>query len=484
MIKSSRAFDANERVAEYRKSVAVVQENLLLFKGFLGPTIKERPGIESVGARSARAAGVIVDALGKFRCPPGTTNANQFTDRSMSNCLIPSAEAIAKDAASLAGKMIDGAKVIFKNRNVRNGAKAAAVVALQTLDYLQVDGSGALTDSTLMGLMLFRTGGSELLDFATDSLHKRGKISDKRKEQLDKIASKLKADGIADARNFVAVSLKRRKDKKEKKKAKIEDDKLVAELRSMDVGKPDSDKPDIDTPKKAPTKAKTVEEGIQRILAGEDVEMEDIQGAHTLVKKLGEMAQSAKESGGKKVEFDLCRISVPNTNLFCAGNKGIDRAEMPQAKGNVVEGSEAEKVLAIQNKARVDAGLDPTEEVDGTESFLKYLESQGIVNLEPKRVRSDKLKATQSNMRGEQVGGMMNSEKDFSAEPIFVSRDGYVVDGHHRWAATVGKDLENGILGDEHQMNVIVLDAPISQILRHANKWTDEFGIKRKTVSK
>ena len=482
MIKSSRAFDANERVAEYRKSVAVVQENLLLFKGFLGPTIKDRPDLDSVGTRAARAAGVIVDALGKLRCPPGTPNANQFTDMQMSNCLIPSAETAAKEVASLAGKMIDGAKGILKNKNVRNGAKATALLALQALDYMHADGSGSLTDSTLMSMLLLRSGGAQVLEFATDSLRRRGKISDRRKEQLDAIASKLEKDATIDARNFVLANLKRRKDKKEKQK-EIDDD-LVAELRSMDVGKPDSDKPDADTPNKAPTKAKTVAEGIQRILAGEDVEMEDIQGAHTLVTKLGEMAQAAKESGGKKVEFDLCRISVPNTNLFCAGNKGIDRAEMPQAKGDVVEGSEAEKVLAIQNAARVAKGLEPTNEVDGTESFLKYLEGQGIANLDPKRVQSDKLKATQSNMRGEQVGGMMLSGKDFSAEPIFVSRDGYVVDGHHRWAATVGRDLENGILGDEHQMNITVLDAPISQILRHANNWTDEFGIKRKTVSK
>ena len=88
-------------------------------------------------------------------------------------------------------------------------------------------------------------------------------------------------------------------------------------------------------------------------------------------------------------------------------------------------------------------------------------------------------------MNGEKVGGMMTSKDyDPSAEPIFVSRDGYVVDGHHRWAATVGKDAEDGKLGNNHKMNVIELDAPISQILKEANAWTDSFGIKRKKVGK
>jgi|688.fasta_scaffold00524_75 hypothetical protein len=219
MIKSSRAFDANERVAEYRKSVAAVQENVLLFKGFLGPTVKDRPELTSVGHRAARAAGVIVDSLGKLRCPPGTPNANQFTDMQMSNCLTPSAESAARGAASMAGKLIDGARVIFKSEKVKNGSKAAAMIALQTMDYMYADGSDSMTQSTLFGMVLLKSGGAQLLDFATDSLHRRGKISDKKKEQLEAVAGKIKRDATVDAKNFLLATLKRRKDKKEDPKA-------------------------------------------------------------------------------------------------------------------------------------------------------------------------------------------------------------------------------------------------------------------------
>lgn len=214
MNKSSRAFDANERVAEYFQSVKVVQENVLLFKGFLGPTIKDKPELGSVGVRAARAAGVIVDATGKLRCPPGTPNANQFTDMQMSNCLVPSAETAARGAASMAGRLIDGARVVFKSEKVKNGSKAAAVFALQALDYMYVDGSDSLTQSTLFSMVLFKAGGAQLLDFAADSLNKRGKLSDKKKEQLDAVAQKIKRDAAVDAKNFLLASLKRRKDKK------------------------------------------------------------------------------------------------------------------------------------------------------------------------------------------------------------------------------------------------------------------------------
>jgi hypothetical protein len=214
MIQSSRAFDANERVAEYRKSVAAVQENVLLFKGFLGPTVKDKPELTSVGQRAARAAGVIVDSLGKLRCPPGTPNANQFTDMQMSNCLIPSAETAARDAGKLASKLIDGARSVLKNEKVRNAAKATAMIALTWYDTQYSDGMGSLTDSTLMSLAIFKSAGADALDFASESLHKRGKMSDERKKKLDAISDSVKKSSDIDAKAFLLLTFKRRENKK------------------------------------------------------------------------------------------------------------------------------------------------------------------------------------------------------------------------------------------------------------------------------
>jgi hypothetical protein len=46
--------------------------------------------------------------------------------------------------------------------------------------------------------------------------------------------------------------------------------------------------------------AKTIEEGIKRVLAGEDVDMPDVAGAHTLIKELAKMAQDAEKAWRKK----------------------------------------------------------------------------------------------------------------------------------------------------------------------------------------
>ena len=55
----------------------------------LGRKLSELLPGRSAGARAAGAAGLIVDDLGKFRCPPGTPAANQFTDAFGTNCFEP-----------------------------------------------------------------------------------------------------------------------------------------------------------------------------------------------------------------------------------------------------------------------------------------------------------------------------------------------------------------------------------------------------------
>ena len=56
----------------------------------LGKTIRDiLPGGSNLGGRAARKLGLVVDALGKFRCPPGTPAANQFTDEFGTNCFSP-----------------------------------------------------------------------------------------------------------------------------------------------------------------------------------------------------------------------------------------------------------------------------------------------------------------------------------------------------------------------------------------------------------
>ena len=79
------------------------------YKGFLGRTIRENRSLASIGDRVARSMGVIVDDLGKLRCPPGTNNPNQFTDLQMTGCMdAPSAGQIINGVADASNSLMNG----------------------------------------------------------------------------------------------------------------------------------------------------------------------------------------------------------------------------------------------------------------------------------------------------------------------------------------------------------------------------------------
>jgi hypothetical protein len=121
--------------------------------------------------------------------------------------------------------------------------------------------------------------------------------------------------------------------------------------------------------------------------------------------------------------------------------------------------------------------------VDASGEFLKHLESQGI-KVTPHSVPANSLKASQVELVGPTVAGMMiDPDYDPGKDPIFVSRDGYVLDGHHRWAAAVGRDAIDGKLG-ESRMNIRRVDAPISELLQRSKAWAKKFGIKPKAAGK
>jgi hypothetical protein len=228
-----------------------------------------------------------------------------------------------------------------------------------------------------------------------------------------------------------------------------------------------------------PIKVKTVEEGVVLVLQGKVVEVETPEQAYTLIDKLAARAQQAKDAGEKAEDFDLCNVTVKGTNLFCAESvrtaeypEGISRLKMPQLGGKPVPGSEADKLPRNP--------WDPTE-VDGAGVFKAYLASIGMRTTD-EVLSAAGLKASQREMKGVTVGKMM---RDYDAgsfnpakNPIFISSDNYVVDGHHRWAAVVGIDARDGRLGDS-TMNVVRVNAPIAEVLHIASLWAERFGIQQ-----
>jgi hypothetical protein len=232
--------------------------------------------------------------------------------------------------------------------------------------------------------------------------------------------------------------------------------------------------------KKNPIKVTSASEALDLIAEGKHVTM-DPDTVGVVLEKLAEIGQKAfeAEKAGKAVDlpdYDLCRIHVPDTNLFCIKNKGIPRIKMPQVKGkNIRPGSKAAKLLAQQNEEN---GTPDNREVDGTAAFVAYLKDKGVTIKRNQTVPADKLKATQNQLVGSKVGGMMGARAagkfDPAKDPIFVSTDNYVLDGHHRWAAVVGSQFAEG---KPINMNTDVIDLPIQQLVDMTNEFLDDFGI-------
>lgn len=217
-------------------------------------------------------------------------------------------------------------------------------------------------------------------------------------------------------------------------------------------------------------RTKSIDEALDLISQGKVVELDSPQKAATLIDKLKKVVDEATAKGEKAKNYDLCKVTVPNTNLFCGSSKGINRINMPQFSGEPVKGSPADK-MPKNSKG----------EVDGTAAFTKHMEDMGV-KVELKTVKASELKASQNELVGAKVAGMVkNKDFDPAGEAIFVSRDGYVIDGHHRWAAQVGRDLKDGRIGDL-PLRVRVVDMPISQVLKEANRWAGEFGIAPKAA--
>ena len=194
----------------------------------------------------------------------------------------------------------------------------------------------------------------------------------------------------------------------------------------------------------------------------------------TVIDKLAQLGAEAKAKGEQAPNFNLCKVTIPGTNLYCDGNKGIPREDMPQFKGTPVPGSPADKLPKDENG-----------EADTEEFFKKMLEKDGVKVSDPVEVPADRLKATQSELVGVKVAGMSKVLADPShpayekiTAPIYVSNDGYVLDGHHRWAAIVAHNAANP--DNPIPMKVRVIDEPIEPLVKRSNEFAEKIGIRAK----
>lgn len=216
-------------------------------------------------------------------------------------------------------------------------------------------------------------------------------------------------------------------------------------------------------------KVSSIKEALRLIKQGKVIELDDERKVNTLLRRLYKEVQKAKD--GDESNINLCNVTVAGTSLFCVDHlrdedgQPLERIKMPQLSGDAVPGSEASKIV------------DKRGEADAGPAFLKFLKTNGVSSKEM-QVEAGSLKASQAELIGAKVAKIMARGKGkMSRGPIYVSRDNYVIDGHHRWAAAIGLDLKDGMGG--FAIDVVKIDMPISEVLQVARDFTDGFGIQR-----
>lgn len=145
---------------------------------------------------------------------------------------------------------------------------------------------------------------------------------------------------------------------------------------------------------------------------------------------------------------DLTRIRVTPTLFSKVASNPLTRDQMPQI---------------------------PEQHLD---DFQRHLTAGGV-RLVRGRVSPLALFATQSELDGRKVGKMIHAIRQGRFEPehpTFVSTDGLILDGHHRWAALALLALA----GEVDDMPVIEVGLPTADLLDAAREFADDRSIASK----
>lgn len=205
---------------------------------------------------------------------------------------------------------------------------------------------------------------------------------------------------------------------------------------------------------------------LRALAEGKTVELNQPVQVSTMLDRLQNKVEYAVKKGEDAPRINLCDVTVENTSIFCGESKDIPRAEMPQLKGVPVEGSPAASME-----------VDKRGEVDLTAQFKQQLEGEGVA-IQPRDFSVSTLKATQNELDGVKVAGIYTYLKGggvIDSPPYLVSKEGYILDGHHRWAAEVALDYSDN--RPDWNITVDQVDESILPLLAQANAFAGEMGL-------
>jgi hypothetical protein len=174
-------------------------------------------------------------------------------------------------------------------------------------------------------------------------------------------------------------------------------------------------------------------------------------GEHPMVEK--ENVSAFLMKAAKRTDHpDLTELSVEGTLLFGDEGMGIARKDMPQ-----IPGKERDRFLAEIEK------------------------SDGITS-EKEKVDPTTLKPIQKEISSARSGAIFEKFREKGEIPkgerILISKDGFVVDGHHTWGASVAFAFDN----PGAELPVYRLSVNADEALAISSKWSKENGFEGQAI--
>lgn len=174
-------------------------------------------------------------------------------------------------------------------------------------------------------------------------------------------------------------------------------------------------------------------------------------GEHPIVEK--ENVSAFLLRAAKRTDHpDLTELSVEGTLLYGDEGMGIARKDMPQIPG--------------KERAR----------------FLEEIEKSDGITVEKEKIDPTTLKPIQKEISAARSGAIYKKFQDDGEIPknerILISKDGFVVDGHHTWGAAVAFAFDNP--GTE--LPVYRLSVNAKEALDISLKWSKENGFEGKAI--
>lgn len=178
--------------------------------------------------------------------------------------------------------------------------------------------------------------------------------------------------------------------------------------------------------------------------------------------------RDAKGRWVKSPATQIIKDEVRTLEALVKSDHGPKRVDMPQLSGVPIPGGKADREIPHK----------PGQEVDLTNQFEPWLRSKGY-NVTDTKIRVSALHPTQDQLVAAKVAGiaryMEHAPEDSPVfEPIFVTNDYHVIDGHHRWAGNVVRDA---IDHTDRLMKARVVDLPVKEALGLTTEFMHYWGL-------